>query len=539
MRYRLSLYTFFLGTALQILSASAFNAPLTIQTSVSIRLTVKRGIFSRAVPKIKAGNQDELMKEESVRLQVWKSRRNQIRQTLKSADQVRIFRLQQGWVPELGDDGKPLKSDGKVALTLTAFVIAAGAIALRIGGRAALVSTLGLDFVTENPELKANLDIVLNTADNMDPVTKLLLFTASWTAVKVLCFDAAGVALALSSGILFGGVLQGAVVSAAAATFGSTVAFGLAKLDTPLRKKGLGLLDEYPSLRGIEKVVAKEGFKAILTLRLAPLLPIPIGAYNYIYSITNVPLLDFCGGIFIGSLKPYLLDSYLGYFGKSLVDGTADQNGWQDTLLLAALGFSVLIGVFASQLASETWDSVLEEVEAEKMKKNGTDVLKEDEDEDIKREMFGVKLPESMISFQVNMKKADMTMNAILVEEYEAKLWNCTKSDDLAAPDPSFYASSPEVIDRNKGLDLGSDIWNSIVLTPILFGAFAKYADPLYNEQDDTDLIERAKQREINSPALPQRDAVEKALLKRVDKLKSRAEKRIQVLEEKLQQLDQ
>lgn len=539
MRYRPSLYTFFLGTALQILSASAFNAPLTIQTSVSIRLTVKRGIFSRAVPKIKAGNQDELMKEESVRLQVWKSRRNQIRQTLKSADQVRIFRLQQGWVPELGDDGKPLKSDGKVALTLTAFVIAAGAIALRIGGRAALVSTLGLDFVTENPELKANLDIVLNTADSMDPVTKLLLFTASWTAVKVLCFDAAGVALALSSGILFGGVLQGAVVSAAAATFGSTVAFGLAKLDTPLRKKGLGLLDEYPSLRGIEKVVAKEGFKAILTLRLAPLLPIPIGAYNYIYSITNVPLLDFCGGIFIGSLKPYLLDSYLGYFGKSLVDGTADQNGWQDTLLLAALGFSVLIGVFASQLASETWDSVLEEVEAEKMKKNGTDVLKEDEDEDIKREMFGVKLPESMISFQVNMKKADMTMNAILVEEYEAKLWNCTKSDDLAAPDPSFYASSPEVIDRNKGLDLGSDIWNSIVLTPILFGAFAKYADPLYNEQDDTDLIERAKQREINSPALPQRDAVEKALLKRVDKLKSRAEKRIQVLEEKLQQLDQ
>jgi uncharacterized membrane protein YdjX (TVP38/TMEM64 family) len=539
MRYRLSLYTFFLGTALQILSASAFNAPLTIQTSVSIRLTVKRGIFSRAVPKIKAGNQDELMKEEPVRLQVWKSRRNQIRQTLKSADQVRIFRLQQGWVPELGDDGKPLKSDGKVALTLTAFVIAAGAIALRIGGRAALVSTLGLDFVTENPELKANLDIVLNTADNMDPVTKLLLFTASWTAVKVLCFDAAGVALALSSGILFGGVLQGAVVSAAAATFGSTVAFGLAKLDTPLRKKGLGLLDEYPSLRGIEKVVAKEGFKAILTLRLAPLLPIPIGAYNYIYSITNVPLLDFCGGIFIGSLKPYLLDSYLGYFGKSLVDGTADQNGWQDTLLLAALGFSVLIGVFASQLASETWDSVLEEVEAEKMKKNGTDVLKEDEDEDIKREMFGVKLPESMISFQVNMKKADMTMNAILVEEYEAKLWNCTKSDDLAAPDPSFYASSPEVIDRNKGLDLGSDIWNSIVLTPILFGAFAKYADPLYNEQDDTDLIQRAKQREINSPALQQRDAVEKALLKRVDKLKSRAEKRIQVLEEKLQQLDQ
>ena len=88
---------------------------------------------------------------------------------------------------------------------------------------------------------------------------------------------AAGVALALSAGILFNGVFQGAVISAAAATIGSTIAFTMAKLDTPVRKKALEILEEYPSLRGIEKVVAEDGLKAILTLRLAPILPIPIG----------------------------------------------------------------------------------------------------------------------------------------------------------------------------------------------------------------------------------------------------------------------
>ena len=145
--------------------------------------------------------------------------------------------------------------------------------------------------------------------------------------MKVLCFDFGGVVLALSAGILFGGVIQGAVCSAAAATIGSSVAFFLAKADTPVRKKALEVVDEYPSLRGIERVVAEDGLKAILTLRLAPLLPIPIGMYNYVYGVTNVPYFDFAAGVFLGSLKPYLLDSYLGVFGKQVVEGTAGDPG--------------------------------------------------------------------------------------------------------------------------------------------------------------------------------------------------------------------
>jgi uncharacterized membrane protein YdjX (TVP38/TMEM64 family) len=63
--------------------------------------------------------------------------------------------------------------------------------------------------------------------------------------------------------------------------------------------------------------VARDGVGAILTLRLAPILPmVPIGMYNYIYSVTKVALPDLVVGTVSGGLKPYLLDSYLGCFGK-------------------------------------------------------------------------------------------------------------------------------------------------------------------------------------------------------------------------------
>ena len=328
----------------------------------------------------KSGMDDENIDEETLlllneqRLKVWKQRRENIRGTLKFADTIRNFRIENNIGVEEDSDA----DDAKFALSITAFVVAVGAVVLRVGGRAALVSGLGLDFMSSDPELTSQLNSFLAWCDNLGPVLEPAIFIAAWTAVKVFCFDAGGVVLALASGVLFGGVIQGALMSALGATVGSAAAFGLAKVDSPVRKKALELLDENPSLRGLEKVVAKDGIKAILTLRLAPVLPIPIGAYNYVYGVTNVPFTDFVGGIFIGSLKPYLLDSYLGYFGKSVVDGTVgtSTDTSNDVILLGALGIAVLIGVFASQLASKTFESITAEIEADKRDKGVVEVDK-------------------------------------------------------------------------------------------------------------------------------------------------------------------
>ena len=392
-----------------------------------------------------------------------------------------------GLVPELGEDGKPVSSTSKEAVTFTAFAVAAGAIALRIGGRAALMSAVGLDFANDNPELKNQLESVIAYSDSVDGSLRIGLFILAWTGIKVFCFDAGGIVLALSSGILFGGVLQGAFVSALGATVGSVVCFSLAKLDTPIRKKALEVVEEYPSLRGIEKVVAKDGFKAILTLRLAPVLPIPLGLYNYVYGVTNVPFLDFCAGIFLGSLKPYLLDSYLGYFGKTVIDGSGAQDGSniQDFLLLGALGFSVLIGVFASQLAGETWDTVLKEVEEERLAKLaelGEEAVVEDE---LVRKAFGIELPNWAVQLQIQFRAADERMRDLVDSEIDAKVWNYTKTEIPMEQDPAIDLDSPEVQGFMTGFDLGASVCDGLVLSPILLDLYTKFGDPYYNEEEE------------------------------------------------------
>jgi len=95
-------------------------------------------------------------------------------------------------------------------------------VTLRVGGRAALVNGLGLDFMQSDPELMNQIDSFLNWCGSLGPVLEPAAFIAAWTFVKVFCFDAGGVVLALASGVLFGGVLQGAAISA----LGATIWFG-------------------------------------------------------------------------------------------------------------------------------------------------------------------------------------------------------------------------------------------------------------------------------------------------------------------------
>lgn len=398
---------------------------------------------------------------------------------------------------------------------------------------------------------KENLDQVLAYADQTNQLAKVALFTGAWTAVKVLCFDAAGIGLALASGILFGGVIQGAVASAAAATFGSSVAFTLAKLDTPIRRKALDILQEYPSLRGIEKVVAEDGLKAILTLRLAPILPIPIGMYNYIYGVTKVPYLSFCGGIFLGSLKPYLLDSYLGYFGMQLVEGSSSSDsssGLQDVILLVAFGISVLIGVFSTQLASETYDSVLAEIDAEKKAAKQSDHEASSPNDNVTTEFLGFKLPPWIVGFQHVWKEADQSIQEMIDMEFEARVWNYTETDKVTGhllnlpldlEDPSCRSDSPEEMGANQGINVGLSLCESLVLSPLLSATLFKLADPLYIAEEDDDLQERLKYRYLakkNQSTIlgNETDGIRQGMLQRLADIREQTMDRIKVIDERL-----
>jgi hypothetical protein len=178
------------------------------------------------------------------------------------------------------------------------------------------------------------------------------------------------------------------------------------------------------------------------------------------------------------------------------VDGTAGESSMQDALLLIALGVSVLIGVFASQLANETWESINEEVELEKK----AAAEKGDTGEDgVTRQIMGMDLPQWVVGFQLSLQAADERVGAMIEEEYNAKVWNYTQEELELDPiiDPAAQSFSPEVANADKGFDFAASICDGLVLSPNLLSAYFRYADPLYEEEDKA--IELLKQ-DIGNP---------------------------------------
>ena len=198
------------------------------------------------------------------------------------------------------------------AFAASAAAVLVGALVIRLGGRAALVSVLGLDVVAELG-IGDQIDQALAYADAAGDL-KYVAFVLAWVVAKVFLIDFVSIALAFSSGILFGGVFEGALISAFGATIGSITALGLSR--TLLQERVQGAIEKQPVARALAKVVEEDGFKTVFVLRLSPILPIPTGAYPYIYGTSKLSPLTFAGGYFLGSLKPYLLDSYLGVFSK-------------------------------------------------------------------------------------------------------------------------------------------------------------------------------------------------------------------------------
>lgn len=108
--------------ALQIIHITCFSKPLQqhhhhLSRSSSIQ-------HHRHNIKLQALSEDEerelkIVQEES-RLKVLSDRRKTIRNILKSAEGTKNFRIKNGYVPEIDPEtGKPIKSDGQLAVTLT------------------------------------------------------------------------------------------------------------------------------------------------------------------------------------------------------------------------------------------------------------------------------------------------------------------------------------------------------------------------------------------------------------------------------------
>lgn len=310
---------------------------------------------------------------------IWTARRKIVR-TVVAPQLKKAWKDEQELInnPELRESAEDLeeknKKEQQATVVITAGMVAIAGVVLRIGGRGALVSALGLDFATDTETVQQIQSFVDAIGPDSLGAFSYLAFLGCWTIAKVFCIDAVTIILALSSGIVFGGVLPGTAVSVVCSTLASSVNFLLAR--TTLREKTQKIIAKKPAFRAVDRACSKEGngLRTVLILRLSPLLPIPVAAYPYLYGASSLSIFDFIVGTALGSIKPYALDSYLGTLALGAVQTTkngvtpapASEDIWNnDTVLLVILGVVLLVGSLATQVASSAWTEAQREMEEE------------------------------------------------------------------------------------------------------------------------------------------------------------------------------
>ena len=153
--------------------------------------------------------------------------------------------------------------------------------------------------------------------------------------------------LTLLSGFLYGSYL-GSIIVFIAASVGASLAFFISKgfLSIKLKK----VINRFPRLHIMEKIVQKGGLTLILLARLSPLFPFSI--LNYFYGLNNVKFKDFAFGL-LGIIPGTFLYCSLGSLAKSLQDLKNVQPTSNLLITILSIFSTVLVIYFSAKYANQ------------------------------------------------------------------------------------------------------------------------------------------------------------------------------------------
>ncbi|KAB2092502.1 hypothetical protein ERO13_A02G030900v2 [Gossypium hirsutum] len=201
-------------------------------------------------------------------------------------------------------------------------------------------------------------DFLLWVEKDLGPWGPLVLAVA-YIPLTVLAVPAS--VLTLGGGYLFG-LLLGFISDSVGATVGAGAAFLLGR--TLGRSLVVTRLKDYPQFRLVAIAIQRSGFKIILLLRLAPLLPFSM--LNYLLSVTPVSLGEYLLASWLGMVPITLALVYVGTTLKDLSDVT---HGWNEfstarwAFLILGLVVSVVLMICVTKVAKTALDKALAESE--------------------------------------------------------------------------------------------------------------------------------------------------------------------------------
>lgn len=210
-------------------------------------------------------------------------------------------------------------------------------------------------FFTQGWSLKEAADYVSRTIDAYGPWGPVI-FVATFVVATLLLIPATG--LTLAAGFLFGPVAGTALVTLAA-TLGAAAAFLVSRYIAKDYIKGK--LQSYPRLKAIEEQVSTEGFKIVLLLRLAPLVPFTI--LNYALGVSEVSFVPYIVATALGKLFGVFSQVYVGSTGRSVEAATTATGSNNINLALTAVG--VVASIVVTKVIADKASGVLKQYDSD------------------------------------------------------------------------------------------------------------------------------------------------------------------------------
>lgn len=148
----------------------------------------------------------------------------------------------------------------------------------------------------------------------------------------------------VAAGLIYGR-FGGFALAGAAAALASVISFFAAR--SLARERVVAWLDGQARLEALDQAVRDEGWKAVLLLRLSPMIPGP--AQAYLFGLTSVPLVVFVPATIAGAAPWVLLFAWIGSAGSAALRTGEEALGAEGWALMA--GGVALVGAVAWLLA--------------------------------------------------------------------------------------------------------------------------------------------------------------------------------------------
>jgi uncharacterized membrane protein YdjX (TVP38/TMEM64 family) len=151
--------------------------------------------------------------------------------------------------------------------------------------------------------------------------------------------------LSVAGGLAFGAWAIPLVI--VSATTGASLAFLVARFI--VRQRVTELTRKRPELDAVDKVVAEEGWKVVVLLRLSPL--VPFNLQNYFLGATEIGFFPYFAATFLGIMPGSAAYVYLGILARAAAAGEQGGAGLRIGLLVAGLAATIALIVIIGRKA--------------------------------------------------------------------------------------------------------------------------------------------------------------------------------------------